>query len=432
MMSMEKSELKKILASPTLFTMQILKIKPFPYQARILEDDAKRMLIVGGRNIGKTTTLAIKSLWNAFVKPNYEVLIVAPTLRQSRIVYETIRTMIGKSKIIHSKASITMHETRFDNGSVIRIVPVGEKGNIARGFHPDMLLFDEVAFMPDDAVLSIEPSVLPKDGVIIYSSTPYGKKNRFYELYHYNMRNSEWSIYQIPTWHSPLISAKKLDSIRRTVPEIFYMQEYGATFVEEVGMLYPYSMVLKNAVDYEYSTTFEKETIMGVDTAGGGDDEHAIVIVADEGGDSFRVVFAKAIPRRTFRDLGEYIYGLVERFNVKQVNIERNGVGEGLYQELMNKAIAGVDVNGFYAVGKERLNMYLYVKTLLEQGRLTLNKNDRKMLLQSSNYELKESADGSVRVLKGKGHDDLWDALVYALYTKNVRVGVLEGMMEVI
>ena len=277
---MKKSDFEKFLRSPTLFAIHVLKIRPFKYQVKILEDENKRILMVCGRGVGKTTVLAIKALWNAFVKPEYEVLIVAPTLRQSRIMYETIRKLIYKNKYIHRKANVTLHETRFDNESVIRIVPVGEKGDIARGFHPDMLIFDEAAFMPDEAILAIEPSVLPKDGIIIYSSTPYGMNNRFYELY--RLHRNDWSVYQIPSWECPLAKADFLEEMRKSMPEVHFMQEYGAQFVSEVGMLYPYNLVLNNAKDYEYLEMYDKPCVMGVDVSGGGQDEHAIVIVRED------------------------------------------------------------------------------------------------------------------------------------------------------
>ncbi len=426
---MKKSDFEKYLISPTLFSIHVLKIKPYKYQAQMLEDDSKRILIVAGRGVGKTVSLAIKALWNAFVKPNYEVMIVAPTLRQSRIVYETMRGMIRKNKFIYSRADITLHETRFDNESVIRVVPVGEKGDIARGFHPDMLIFDETAFMPDEAILAIEPSVLPKDGTIIYSSTPYGMHNRFYELY--KMHQSDWPIYKIPSWQCPLAKKDFLESMRKSIPYAHYMQEYGAEFISEVGMLYPYDLVLKNAKDYEYKSIDDGPTIMGVDVAGAGADENAIVIVKKED-DIYKVVWAKGIKKMTFEELANYIIGIVDRFGVRKINVERNGVGEGLYQQLMSKAITGVNINGFYAVGRERVNMYYRTKALLEQNNLILNKNDRKMLMQSSNYEVKESADGTLRILKGKGHDDMWDALVYALYEKGMKVSIIDDFDKVI
>lgn len=424
-------DLEKIIRSPTLFAIHVLGIKPFDYQVRVLEDEAKRILIVAGRGAGKTTMLGIKALWNAFVKPNYEVLIVSPTLRQSRIMYDVIRKLIRRSDLIKTKSKVTMHETRFDNDSVIRIAPIGEKGEVARGYHVDMLIFDEVAFMNDEAIVSIEPSVTSKDGVIIYSSTPYGVHNRFYKLY--NQYLGEWSIYQIPSWQSPLVKEDFLEQMRRTMTEEQYLQEFGAKFVDEVGLLYPYELVLKNSYDYQYESVWNEEnTVMGVDVASGtGNDESAITIVAKID-DKYKVIYSQTYKTARYTDLAEIVLKLAERFSVRTINIERNGVGDALYNILNERNIYGYNVNGFYSVGKERLDMYYNVKALLEKGELILSKNDTKMFKQASNFEVKEGKDGSVRVVKGSGHDDKWDSLVYALYEKRMKVDVIEDFGRLI
>ena len=87
---MVTEDYEKILRSPTLFAMKILGITPLRYQAGFLEDDSDKILVVGGRQIGKSTMLALKAIWTAFIKPNEDILILAPTFRQSKIVYERI------------------------------------------------------------------------------------------------------------------------------------------------------------------------------------------------------------------------------------------------------------------------------------------------------------------------------------------------------
>lgn len=425
-------DLEKIIRSPTLFAINVLGIKPFDYQVRILEDDSSRMIIVGGRGIGKTTTLGMKALWNAFVKPNYEVLIVAPTLRQSKIMYDVIRKLIRRSDLIKVKSKVTMHETRFDNDSVIRIAPIGDKGEVARGYHVDMLIFDEVAFMNEEAILSIEPSVTSKDGIIIYSSTPYGVNNRFYRLYSQYL--GVWSVYQIPTWQSPLVKEGFLEQMRKTMTEEQYMQEFGAKFIDDVGLLYPNDLILKNCYDYTYESVWNEEnTIMGVDVASGtGNDESAITIVAKMRDGKYKVIFSQTYKSARYTDLAEIVLKLAERFSVRVINIERNGVGDALYNILNERNIYGYNVNGFYSVGKERLDMYYNVKALLEKGELILSKNDTKLIKQAGNFEVKEGKDGSIRVVKGKGHDDKWDSLVYALYEKRMRVDIIEDFGRLI
>lgn len=120
---------KEILKSPLLFAMYILNYKPFRYQAEFLEDDGDRIIVVAGRQVGKTTMLAMKVIWEAFVKPKQTILVLAPTFRQSRIVFDRIREMIESSEFLKKYlVKMTMIEIRFKNGSVIHCLSAGRTG----------------------------------------------------------------------------------------------------------------------------------------------------------------------------------------------------------------------------------------------------------------------------------------------------------------
>ena len=89
--------------SPVAFAEKVLGIKPFPYQAKLLEDESKRIVACMGRQTGKTTTIAMKALYFADTNPNVLVLITSPSLRQSMIMFDRIATFVFSSAYLRNK-----------------------------------------------------------------------------------------------------------------------------------------------------------------------------------------------------------------------------------------------------------------------------------------------------------------------------------------
>ena len=62
---------------PVEFGIKILGFNPTSYQAKLLEDKGKRIVVVWPRQSGKTTTLAVRMIWYAATHPGTTSLIVA-------------------------------------------------------------------------------------------------------------------------------------------------------------------------------------------------------------------------------------------------------------------------------------------------------------------------------------------------------------------
>ena len=201
---MVTEDYEKILRSPTLFAMKILGITPLRYQAGFLEDDSDKILVVGGRQIGKSTMLALKAIWTAFIKPNEDILILAPTFRQSKIVYERIMEMIGRTEFLFKRTvKFNLEETKFDNSSVIRCLTAGNSGEYVRGFSATVIIFDEASLIPDQVFMALEPAMAVRGSQLIMSGTPYGKRGYFYNEWANNEISKKWSTYRIPTNKNP-------------------------------------------------------------------------------------------------------------------------------------------------------------------------------------------------------------------------------------
>lgn len=406
-----------ILRSPTLFAIHILGIKPFPYQAEILEDDSEQIVIVAGRQSGKSMTLAIKALWTAFVKPNEDILILAPTQKQAQIIYDVIYGMISKSDLFkgHIK-KFTMSETIFDNESHIRCLTVGKSGTFARGYSATMLIFDEAAFIPEEVFVSLEPAFAVRGKQMILSSTPYGKRGFFWQIYSQHLLNkdSKTKVHRFKSEENRILKKDFLIQERQRMTEVQFRQEYEAEFIDEVGLYFPIELVMRCAQDYEYGFPTEKEEgtrlIVGVDVARVGEDETAFVVVQKVPDGISKVIYAETHSQFKITDTAQFILRWLNTYSIDMVFIDMTGVGAGvvdiLEQNFSHK------VKGITFTAQSKSDMYSSIKIAMETNKLVVNRADTKFLYQFSGFTGKYDITGKLRITKSEiEHDDLVDAL---------------------
>ena len=152
-----------------------------PWQAKALEFKARTTVIVAGRQMGKSRSLAIAAVFWAFRRSKQRVLIVSAGEDASRRLLATVREIVTGSPLLagsvvdESAALVTL-----SNSSEIRSVPASEKQ--VRGWSADLLLVDEAAFVDEDLLLGAAfptVSARPK-GRIVLASTPRGALGAFY------------------------------------------------------------------------------------------------------------------------------------------------------------------------------------------------------------------------------------------------------------
>ncbi|RKY39549.1 MAG: hypothetical protein DRP85_09755, partial [Candidatus Makaraimicrobium thalassicum] len=88
---------------PALFMSKIYGMKPFQYQTEFLRDDHPYIIVASARQVGKSTMVSARALWEALANDGITVLILAPTFRQSQITFRKIRAAIERNKRIFSR-----------------------------------------------------------------------------------------------------------------------------------------------------------------------------------------------------------------------------------------------------------------------------------------------------------------------------------------
>src|SRR2546425_9673064 len=109
-------------ADPVEFCVQYLGFKPTVYQEKLLRDLAQSIVGRWSRQSGKTHCVAVLLLWSCLRNRGFNVLVLAPAVRQSKIIIRKITNFLPKlPKYIALKPLKTKIE--FYNGSRIQASP---------------------------------------------------------------------------------------------------------------------------------------------------------------------------------------------------------------------------------------------------------------------------------------------------------------------
>ncbi len=365
-----------------------------------------------GRQTGKSTAVALKARKLAYDYPGTTILILAPALRQSSLLYEKVRALLEldnmeviKEKLgeqtfnsvlqksqAYREAGIfldkepTKSRIRLKNGSQILCEPAGETGAKIRGFTVDFLIVDEAQKVPRAVWVAVIPMMATSQkmrgtGWLIILGTPPLERGTYFEDC---FGDKHFTHIHVSAEKCNRTSKKFLTKERKRLTKEQYDREYLALFVESVRQYFPSALVDKCAV--ENLAAPEGKMFLGVDFARFGGDENAYceaVLVKDK----IYVTWADS-------QAGEAVtipMGLIKnRDNAKHYNrifVDSGGLGGSILdmlQETISKSrVIGLDNSQrrFQEEGEEKKagilkeDLYMNVKILMEQGNLKFIKN---------------------------------------------------------
>ena len=210
-----------------------------PWQARALSTGARNIMLLASRQAGKSTVADVAGLQQAVDVPGSLTLIVSPTERQSKRLLKSIRKRYAHVRSESPAVTEGMLSLELRNGSEIHALPGSEE--TIRGFSSvDLLILDEGARVPDSLYASVRPMLAISNGRLLALSTPFGRRGWFYDEW----TNGEgWHRELVKATDSPRISAEFLEQERRSLPEIWFRQEYMCEFVETVDQIFGYDLL---------------------------------------------------------------------------------------------------------------------------------------------------------------------------------------------
>ena len=229
------SNYDEVLLESALGAMHSLGLEPDPWQLDVLVGKHQRLLLNCCRQSGKSTTVALLSVLETVGIAGTRVLMVAPSLRQSRLLFRIASDYLSACGM-HFVKRRTMHEINLKNGSLIACLPCKEE--TIRGYADiNLLILDEAARVPDDVYKAVCPMLALHDGRQICLSTPYGRRGFFYDAWAHG--GDDWKRIEVPVDQVPRISADYLARVRRQMGESWYRQEFCCSFEALEGLVYP-------------------------------------------------------------------------------------------------------------------------------------------------------------------------------------------------
>jgi hypothetical protein len=209
---------------------------PDPWQADLLRSEARRVLMLCGRQMGKSTVAAALALKAALLQPRSLVLLLSPTLRQSGELFrQKVLTLYrGLGCPVPPAKKPTQLELELSNGSRIVSLPESEEG--VRGFSSvRLLIVDEASRVSDQLYLAIRPMLAISRGGLVLLSTPFGRSGFFHEEF---TGRKTWHRVKATAVQCGRISPEFLAEERQTLGEFWYGQEYLCEFRDTIDSFF--------------------------------------------------------------------------------------------------------------------------------------------------------------------------------------------------
>ena len=373
-------------------------------QREIVRHPAKRKVLALGRRAGKTS-LAIHVLGQEALRNGKPYGYFAPTYKLLSPVWRELKDALGT--LIIEKSESDKRIVLVGGGSIECWHMQDEA--VARGRRYQGVIIDEAAWSDNLGKVwngSISPTLTDWGGWAWFLSTPNGR-NFFWSLYMRGKRDEDgWHSWCLPTSSNPYIPKESIEEARRSLPQMWFEQEYEAKFLEDSGVVFrtvreaatvPKGEEYNNAHDY----------VMGIDW--GRKDDYTAAVIID-------VVTAEVVYVSRFNTVGwnrqrGYLKAIVEVWKPSIILAESNSIGGPNIEALQEE---GVIVDGFRTTAASKNPLIDRVALAIEQGKLALLQ-DEDFLNELEAYTISTLPGGGWRYSAPEGaHDDFVIALALA------------------
>ncbi len=256
------------------------------YQKEQLRCSSQRIVIREGRRTGKTFIIALKLLYLVFnrivelgrdaegnrIEGGPLVLIVTPYQSQLLNVFNEMEKLIKRNLDLVSECTTASGASMyvktpffhmdFKNGAKISgfVSGVGTKvdgsgGGTMRGQSAHIIYLDEMDMIPEETIEKVIMPILLTDTtgdvIFIVTSTPIGKRGRFYKMC---LEDPYFKEDYLPSTVLPQWQKMKRDLTVNETPESI-QQEYMAAFVDGTYGVFKPSFVYRARKDFSYEDT---------------------------------------------------------------------------------------------------------------------------------------------------------------------------------
>lgn len=364
---------------PEIAADDLLNIKLSSIQKVVLRSMwfKNHVMAIMCRGAGKTFLQAVLAVLKAMLYPGHRIGLIAPTFRQSKLIFEECSRLYQRSPILRAACEkrptqqsdncyIRFKSVAGQPGSLVQAIPLGD-GTKIRGSRFFTIVCDEFPHIPAEIFnLVIRPmaatvadpmenvervarqQVLLKKGLItqeeidketssnqiIITSSGYFTFNHMYELYkiyrdEMQRGNEKYAVFRVPYTLLPpgFLDSDNVESAKREMSDLEFRMEYEAAFIPDTDAFYKASL-LEACSSTSFSTQVAGSPGMayclGIDPARS-EDSFALSVV--EIGQPAKMVHAVEIQKMPFPQMVKTIENLCSAFNVTHIYMDSQGGG---------------------------------------------------------------------------------------------------------
>ncbi len=425
---LSNEELKRCKTDVAFFAKRVVGVELWDHQLQFMTSMSRIVVVASARQIGKSTACAIKAIHTAFSNQS-KVLVVSPSLRQSGLMFATIRQYIQESDPLRgSLVDDTKTYIKLSNGSELWCLP--DSPAQIRGFSKvSTVIVDEANFCSPELLRAVQYSLLtvPSSQLFMISS-PWKIDHWFYRYYQDGMDKKDPTVasFHFTYEASPLIQKDYVERMKDKITEEEYKTEILGEWIGDEDAYFDYELVESCIADYDLVNLNEVDHGQvwgGVDWAARGRDDTVVMFVSQlhlgdlqDGieGEVLIIPYYEAFRKTNYTTVIERIIELNKKFSIQKLISEMNGIGDMPTQTLER---GGVSVEGLFTNSQNKINGYGKMKILMQAGKLLIPR-EPELIKQLTNlrYTLSESgASMSIAHSRQYPKDDYCDALMFAL-----------------
>jgi hypothetical protein len=238
------------------------------WQRLVLESVARRLILLGPRQIGKSTVSGLLGLYVALTTAEALVLLIAPAQDQSKELARTIRGMAARAGLATTERTEQIAPTQlsasrieFANGSRVIALPGASEATVRGYAKPDVIVVDEAARLKEETFTAIRPMLATHPtGRLLLLSTPWVKSGTFHRTW--TSDSPAWERIRVRTDDCPRLTPEYLATEREELPTWVYAREYLGEFSDDDATLFPDELVAA-AIDPTVRPLFPLEATGG-------------------------------------------------------------------------------------------------------------------------------------------------------------------------
>jgi hypothetical protein len=376
-----------------------------------------------GRQAGKSVMLGGYGTWYASTHANREVYVIAPTVDQSRIIFNEIAAHFRKpplkSLVVGKIKEYPFPHIRLVNGTNVH----GRGANspeYIRGKPIHLGLLDEAAFFKDGVIPQVIEPMFTVTGKMEHSgmiliSTPFGQGD-FYEYAERARRGNNSYFSHFTSLDNPHADLDYLNSVKETYGEdsLLWRTEYLAEFVDGDLAVFPWTQIKKAIERYPYQNfpvapQEGHRYVQGVDLANVRD--YFVSTILDTTDPSLvPLVDMERAQKKGYTYYKNVIRGKRSSYNHAKTLIDATSLGESVVEDL-----ADISAEGYKFSNQSKWEVVQELSRMFSENRIAIP-NDRKIIDELRYFQYEITPSKKITMEAKRGHDDIVMSLALAAH----------------